>query len=157
MRTFLTIFLTLLSVNSVSVVNLPKAKKFNIENHLRNSEFSIEGLQIAIHYLKLEHPEIVLKQARVETSHFKSNIFKNQKNLFGMKLPKVRKTTAIDFILADKGKVAVYAHWYDSVKDYAILVNDFHGAKCKADYYKFLVQIGYCEEGSKYIELLKKM
>jgi hypothetical protein len=75
-----------------------------------------------------------------------------------MNLPKVRRTTAIGFRMGDVGRKyqkAVYVNWKQSVDDYLILVNEYHANKDKTDYYSFLVEIGFCELGSEYINLLK--
>jgi len=42
-----------------------------------------------------EMSKLITAQAGFETGNFTSVIFKENNNLFGMKLPKVRKTTAI--------------------------------------------------------------
>lgn len=64
----------------------------------------------------VEHPEIVYAQAILETGSFSSNIFKENNNLFGMKTPRVRPTTAIG---THRGH-AKYKSWQDSVRDYAL-------------------------------------
>lgn len=58
--------------------------------------------------------KLITAQAGFETGNFTSVIFKENNNLFGMKLPKVRKTTAIG---ENRGH-AVYRTIEDSVKDY---------------------------------------
>lgn len=61
-----------------------------------------------------EMVKMVFSQAAFETGNFTSEIFKENKNLFGMKLAKVRKTTAI----GEARGHAVYRTWEDSIKDY---------------------------------------
>jgi hypothetical protein len=60
------------------------------------------------------HPEIAYAQALLETGHFKSAVFIENHNLFGMKLPSQRQTLAIG---KNRGH-AKYKTWQDSVKDY---------------------------------------
>lgn len=58
--------------------------------------------------------KLIVAQAGFETGNFTSTIFLENKNLFGMKLPKIRKTTAI----GEARGHAVYKSWEDSIKDY---------------------------------------
>ena len=57
---------------------------------------------------------MIFAQAAHETGNFTSDIFKENNNLFGMKLARVRKTTAIG---ENRGH-AVYASIEDCIKDY---------------------------------------
>jgi uncharacterized FlgJ-related protein len=78
--------------------------------------FSKENMIKLIIELNIAHPDIVIAQAIIESGNFKSNIFKENNNLFGMKMPKYRKTTAIGI---NRGH-AVYSSWRESVIDYAL-------------------------------------
>jgi hypothetical protein len=62
----------------------------------------------------LEMAKLIVAQAGFETGNFTSVIFKENNNLFGMKLPRIRKTTAIG---ENRGH-AVYKSWEDCIKDY---------------------------------------
>ena len=86
-----------------------------LNNHQFNL-FSKENLARLIYTLKIAHPDIVMAQAIIESGNFKSNIFKENNNLFGMKMPEYRKTTAIG---TNRGH-AVYRNWRESVIDYAL-------------------------------------
>ena len=128
------------------------------EAYFETLPFSESTLIRYLHFKDAKSIEIVLKQAKLESGHFKSDLFKQCNNLFGMNLPKVRRTTAIGFRMGDVGKryqKAMYKNWKQSVDDYLILVNEYHANKDKTDYYSFLVEIGFCELGSEYINLLK--
>ena len=61
-----------------------------------------------------KHIEHIYKHARSESGNFKSRIFREQNNAFGMRLPRRRQTTAIG---KNRG-YAIYKDWYDSVYDY---------------------------------------
>ena len=37
--------------------------------------------------LNIQHPEVVLRQARIESGNFKSRVFLENNNMFGMKIP----------------------------------------------------------------------
>ena len=63
---------------------------------------------------RIKYPDVALAQSMWETGHFKSNVFKSNFNLFGMKKPEKRPTTATG---ENRGH-AQYKNWVDSVKDY---------------------------------------
>lgn len=64
----------------------------------------------------IEHPEVAVAQAMIESGHFKSPLFKENNNVFGMKFPRQRQTTAVR---QNKGQ-SYYKNWIDSVKDYKL-------------------------------------
>jgi uncharacterized FlgJ-related protein len=66
--------------------------------------------------LDVKFPDIVLAQAILESGNFLSKIAKQNNNLFGMKMPKVRETTAV----GQRYGYARYYSWKDSVKDYKL-------------------------------------
>lgn len=66
--------------------------------------------------LDIKFPDIVLAQAVLESGHFISKIAKQNNNLFGMRMPKIRETTAI----GQRYGYARYYSWKDSVKDYKL-------------------------------------
>ena len=63
----------------------------------------------------IEYPDIVFAQAVIETGNFTSGLFKSQNNLFGMKMPGRRETTAIG---KNKNGYAKYINVDDSILDY---------------------------------------
>ena len=70
----------------------------------------------AIVEMGIKFPDIVFAQAILESGNFKSRLTKLNNNLFGMKLAKVRETTAIG---KGKGGYAKYETWVHSVEDYS--------------------------------------
>ena len=54
------------------------------------NEFSENKLVESIQKLNFRFPHIVLAQAKHESGHFKSSIFKESNNMFGMKEAKIR-------------------------------------------------------------------
>ena len=78
--------------------------------------FSEEALLSFMKELKIKYPETVLAQARLETGNFTSDIFKENHNLFGMKVAGKRPTSALG---VHRGH-AQYRNWKDSVVDYAL-------------------------------------
>ena len=60
------------------------------------------------------YPDVALAQSMLETGHFKSNVFLDNNNLFGMKHPRQRPTLSKG---PNRGH-ASFNNWQDSVKDY---------------------------------------
>lgn len=57
---------------------------------------------------------LAVNVARFETGDFKSNIFKSNKNMFGMQFPTQRATTAV----SDLNGFATFKNYYDSARDF---------------------------------------
>ncbi len=83
---------------------------------LTTENFSEEALLGFMKDLRIKYPETVLAQARLETGNFTSDIFKENHNLFGMKVAGKRPTSA----LGEHRGHAKYRNWKDSVVDYAL-------------------------------------
>lgn len=79
-------------------------------------DFSEKALVTLMKELKIKYPEVALSQARLETGNFTSAIFKENHNLFGMKMAELRPTSAIGI---NRGH-ASYSNWKESVVDYAL-------------------------------------
>ncbi len=95
-------------LNAAQIKNSP-----SLQAH---SDFSEKALIALMKELKIKYPETVLSQARLETGNFTSDIFKENHNLFGMKMAEKRPTSAIGI---NRGH-ASYANWRESVIDYAL-------------------------------------
>lgn len=116
----------------------------------KNDEFSKEKLVQLIKDLKIKQPHIALAQMEIESGHFKSNLFKTQSNLLGMRYPTSRPTTA----LREERGYAYYKNWRDCVIDYSIYQASFLRDATEEEYYQYLQQF-YAEDG-KYVEVIKK-
>ena len=115
----------------------PEEKKKSQEGPL---PFTPENLKAEINKLGIVYPDIALAQAKWESTHFTSDIFKENNNLFGMKLAYQRDTTAIG---KHRGH-AKYNNWQDSVKDYKLWQSSNGSDKLPRDkYFDKLSQI-YC-------------
>lgn len=64
----------------------------------------------------IKYPDVVLAQAILESAHFESKIAKHNNNLFGMRMPRSRETTAV----GTRYGYARYLSWEDSVEDYKL-------------------------------------
>lgn len=116
-RKFIVYFL-LAGMSYIGGLYFSPAKQANAtENRLgANEDFSEPALLAFMKKLKIKYPETVLSQARLETGNFTSEIFKENHNLFGMKVAEKRPTAAIG---ENRGH-AQYRNWKDSVVDYAL-------------------------------------
>jgi hypothetical protein len=116
------------------------------------NEFSKEKLKGYILQLNIKYPQIVLAQAELESGHFKSSIFKENNNFFGMKPAKLRPTTNKG---ENKGH-AVFDTWRDCVNDYALFQAAYlNEIKSQDEYFQYLEQ-NYAED-PKYVDKLKKI
>ena len=66
--------------------------------------------------LNIKHPDVVLKQAKIESGNFKSKVFLENNNMFGFKKVFKRANTQVD---TNRG-YAVYDSWQECVIDYAL-------------------------------------
>jgi hypothetical protein len=114
--------------------------------------FSPDNLMRYIKESGIRFPEIVYRQALLESGRFTSNIYTEANNLFGMKVAKQRPTTAIGEFMGH----ARYKSWMSSVQDYALFQSAYmRDCKTEEDYYKKLGRT-YAED-NKYVTLLKNI
>lgn len=85
-----------------------------------NDEINYRNLYLKILDCGIKYPDVVFAQAVLETGHFRSKLFQNSNNLFGMKLPRVRETVALG---KTKGGYAMFNSWESSVYDYSLWQN----------------------------------
>ena len=103
-------------------------------------KFSPQNLQQEIVKQGIKYPDIAMAQAKIESGHFTSPIFQENNNLFGMKLPSVRQTTAIG---KNRGH-AKYKTWQDSVKDYKLWQDTQGWSNLPKDVYLKKLSDDYC-------------
>lgn len=102
-----------------------------------------EGLKEALRYYDIKHPNIVYKQAILETGHFKSKVCKEYNNLFGLYNSKTK-------------QYFKFNHWWESVLAYKTLIQYKYNGNSKEEYYKFLKNLPYAED-ELYIKKLKNL
>lgn len=114
--------------------------------------FSPSNVLATMNEIGILYPDIVMAQAKIETGHFTSKVFRENHNLFGMKLPEQRNTTAI----GEQNNHASYTSWRQSVIDYK-LWQDMVLAKVKGRraYLRYLNK--YYATNKQYVTLIKKM
>lgn len=111
-----------------------------------------QNLWQAILKADIKFPDIVYAQALLETGTFASTNCKVNNNLFGMNVPKKRKTVA----KKSNGRYAKYNHWTQSVLDYK-LYQDYLFAKKNytRSQYLYLLDTKYCESSGYTAKLHK--
>lgn len=108
-----------------------------------------DSVKSFINFIGIDHPDIVYKQALVESGNFTSNIFKQNNNLFGMRKSYSRPNTQTGVNLG----YATYDNWQMSVIDYA-LWQTWSAKKLKREDYLKLLGSSYAED-SDYIRKVK--
>lgn len=131
-------------LNLIHVFRNPKNNNINV-NSVQISdtlEFKDSILNF-IFELRLEHPYIVYSQAIIESGNFTSNIWKENNNMFGMKMPERRPTLAIGI---NKGH-SVYKSWKECIIDYALFQSSYLRGLSEDEYF---TKIGnsYAEDDS---------
>lgn len=116
------------------------------------NEFSQEKLTKRVKELNFKFPHIVYAQAIQETGNFKSKIFKENNNLFGMKEAKLRANLA----KGTNRNHAYYTTWQESLYDYAMYYNTYlRNISTEREYFEYLKQ-NYAEDPD-YVERLKSI
>jgi uncharacterized FlgJ-related protein len=114
------------------------------------NEFSETKLIEKITELNFRYPHIILAQAKLESGHFKSTIFLENNNMFGMKEAKLRANLAKG---TNRGH-AYYETWQESVIDYALYYSSYlRSIKTEGEYFEYLRQ-NYAEDLT-YVQRLK--
>ncbi len=113
------------------------------------NEFSEEKLIEEINKYNHRFPWIILAQARRETGHYKSAIFKENFNLYGMKEAEVRLNVA----QGTSRNHAYYLDWTQSVLDYMLWAATYT-SQCKTEEQYFQVLHNYAESET-YVQDLK--
>lgn len=114
-----------------------------------NNKFSKQKLKQMLKDMKVKFPKIVMAQAIVETGNFKSHIFKENNNLFGMKLASSRPSTARGVL----NNHAYYNTWQESVQDYVLFQTAFlREVRTENEYLEYL---GSYAQSPKYRDKVK--
>jgi len=133
-----------------NVVNLSQEDKLIVIREY--NEFSESKLIDKITELNFKYPYIILAQAKLESGHFKSTIFLENNNMFGMKEAKLRANLAKG---TNRGH-AYYETWQESVIDYALYYSSYlRSIKTEGEYFEYLRQ-NYAEDPT-YVQRLKQI
>lgn len=101
---------------------------------LPEDTFSPQALEEYLGELNIRHADIVYNQAKLESGNFSSKIFRENNNLFGMKLARQRATTAT----GESRGHATYSSWRQSVDDYAMYYNKYLSRLSRSEYIEYL-------------------
>jgi flagellum-specific peptidoglycan hydrolase FlgJ len=144
---FLTIFI-LSSFIWKEVVVVHAEKEVVIKT---NEDFTKEKFLKEIEKYSFKYPDIIIAQALVESSHFKSPVFIENNNMFGMREAKVRISTSNGSNLNH----AYYVNWKDCIVDRALYEAQYLSKLSREEYFKYLDKT--YAEGKGYSNLLKKV
>lgn len=99
----------------------------------------------------IKYVDVMVAQSRIETGWYSSKIFKEGSNLFGMKLPKRRATTAS----GEHRNHAKYDSWIKSVEDYKLWQEMvLQKVNSKKEYLDYISK--HYAENPNYLNLIKK-
>jgi len=119
---------------------------------LTNAPFSEERMIRLAEDIGIKYIDVMVAQSKIETAHYTSQVFKANKNLFGMKLPRIRETTAI----GEQYNHADYVTWQQSVVDYKLWQDRvISKLNTKRKYLAYLYK-NYAEN-KQYVKLIKRM
>ena len=119
-----------------------------IQVNINEEPFSEQALARLLKKMNLKYPHIALAQAKIESGGYKSFLFRENNNLFGMREAKVR----VNMAMGTRHKHAYYESWQESVIDYAMWCATY-GAKCKTEDQFLNLLAGYAE-ASQYKETI---
>jgi hypothetical protein len=131
-------------------VNIPEEQKLIVLKEINH--FSEERLVEKIAGLNFRFPHIVLAQAKLESNNFRSYLFKENNNMFGMKLASSRLTLA----KGSEHGYAAYENWTESLMDYALYYSSYlKNVRTEREYYQFLSKF-YAEDVA-YVEKVQNL
>ena len=131
---------SIFSYTAKQEVSIPEEQKLIVLKEV--NKFSEERLVDEIAGLNFRFPHIVLAQPKLESNNFRSYLFKENNNMFGMKLASSRLTIAN----GEEHGYASYESWSESLMDYALYYSSYlRNVKTEREYYQFLSKF-YAED-----------
>lgn len=116
-----------------------------------NDDFTKEKFLKEIEKYSFKYPDIVIAQAMLESSHFKSPVFIENNNMFGMREAKIRISTSKGTNLNH----AYYDTWKDCIADRALYEAQYLSKLSREEYLTYLDKV--YAEGKGYSRLIKKI
>ena len=133
-----------------SIQNLTSEERITLINE--KDSFSKEKMANMLDDLNVKFPWIPMAQSMIETGQWKSEVFLENNNLFGMREAKSRITTSTGTNLNH----AEYNSWRESIYDYAFYQSRYLGnIKTESEYYQYLAA-SYAEDPG-YIKKIKQV
>ena len=118
-----------------------------------NNSFNIDRFHLEVINSNFKYPDIVIAQAYIESSHFKSPVWLENNNMFGMKEPKTRLTLCKGTNLNH----GVYDNWTDCVKDRLIYESIYLYKLSREEYLEYLDATYAKAGGTYYSDLIKQV
>lgn len=116
-----------------------------------NDDFTKEKFLKEIEKYSFKYPDIIVAQAMLESSHFKSPVFIENNNMFGMREAKVRISTSKGSNLNH----AYYDTWKDCIADRALYEAQYLSKLSREEYLIYLDKV--YAEGKGYSRLINKI
>jgi len=145
------IALTALSLVSINIMDASEYERI-LDVRMQGNEFSEERLRSKLNELNVRFADIAVAQAKLETNNFRSKIFLENHNLFGMKEAKTRANMA----RGTQYGHAYYNSWEESVMDYALWISAYAN-RCRTKEQMYALLDGYYAEDPNYIDKLKSI
>ena len=119
---------------------------------VKHAPFSEERMIRLARQIGIRYVDVMVAQSKIETAHYTSLVFKDNNNLFGMRLARIRETTAI----GEQHNHADYISWQQSVVDYKLWQDRvIKKLNTKQKYLAYLHE-NYAEN-KQYVKLIKRM
>lgn len=118
-----------------------------------NNSFTLERFHLEVINSNFKYPDIVIAQAYIESSHFKSPVWLENNNMFGMK----QATTRLTICKGTNLNHGVYDNWVDCVKD-RLIYDAIYLYKLNREEYLEYLDKTYAEAGGTYYsDLIKQV
>lgn len=118
----------------------------------KQNQFDNEKLVNKIKDMNFQFPHIVYAQTLLETDSFNSHIFKENNNLFGMKMA----TKRINLAHGIQNEHAYYDNWMESLYDYALYYSTYlYRLQTEEEYFSYLSQ--FYAEDYNYVQKLRNI
>ena len=150
LKTFLLTGLLLLG----TITTKAQETQVQIDSNTKES-ITKESLYEQIMKYGIKFPDVVFAQAVLESGQFTSKLFKSANNLFGMKIPTKRESSAIG---QTKSGYSKYDDWNFSVYDYFLWQDYMFKKKSDLTKKEYLALLGkvYAED-KRYVSSLKRV
>lgn len=136
---------------SINVVDATEYERI-LQVRGMGNQFSEERLRSKLDELNVRFADVAVAQAKLETNTFRSNIFVENNNLFGMK----EATMRINLAKGSQHGHAYYDTWEDSVLDYAMWCATY-AKHCRSNEQFLSLLNGYYAEDPNYVAKLRRI
>lgn len=121
--------------------NIEFELKLNDSEFMKDWDANANTMLSACTYYGIKYPNIVTAQAILESGNFKSGLFKENNNPFGL-------------YNSEKEEYFKFTHWTDAILAYQSMIEYKFNGNTQEHYYKFLEELPYATS-NKYIDKVK--